>query len=48
MQDVTTLTDALGRMPLTYLLIFVALAALGVAAYAIHAVFSMAKVRSRQ
>ena len=46
MQSITTLADHMGQMPLEYLTIFVALAALGLAAFAIHAVLSIAKKRA--
>jgi hypothetical protein len=41
----TALSDSLGRLPLEYLALFVALGALALAFFAIHAVWSMAKGR---
>lgn len=41
----TTLTDSLGRLPLEYLAIFVAFGAMGLAAFAIHAVSTAVKER---
>jgi hypothetical protein len=41
----TTLSDSLGRLPLEYLVLFVALGALGLAYFAIHVVWSIARDR---
>jgi len=41
----TALLDSLGRLPFEYLVLVVALAALGLAYFAIHVVWSIAKQR---
>jgi hypothetical protein len=47
MSSITSLAENLRQVPLEALLIFVALAAMGLAAYAIHAVASTVKERRR-
>lgn len=46
MQELSETTKTLGQLPIEYLLIFVALAAIGLATFAIHTVYSV--VRNRE
>lgn len=47
MQELTTLSTNLERLPLEHLLIILALGAMGLAAFAIHAVLAVVKERGR-
>ncbi len=41
MHELSETTKTLGQLPIEYLLVFLALAAIGLAAFAIHAIYSV-------
>jgi hypothetical protein len=43
MRDMTHMAETLGQLPLDYLIIFVSLAAIGLAAFTVHVVYRIAK-----
>jgi hypothetical protein len=48
MHELTKFTETLGNLPFEYLIMFVSLAGMALAAFAIHAVWSIAKHKERR